>query len=141
VGFSINEIVGVVMKLLGISTLVGFSLVLASPVLAEKANVVSGIGAASCGKFTTAYKENAAKTEALYFSWAQGFMSSININRKMQNGTPIDFGAMPPAAQLSWIRSYCLKNPMRTYLRATTELFLALEQAQSSLAKKAPESE
>ena len=129
------------MKLLGISTLVSLSLVLASPVLAEDANVVAGIGATGCGKFTTSLKENPAKTEALYFAWAQGFMSSINFNRKMQNDVPIDFGVTPAAAQFSWIRSYCQKNPMRTYLRATTELFLALQQAQAKVAKKAPESE
>src|SRR5262245_33230076 len=129
------------MKLLSTSGFVVLSLALASPVLAQKANVVSGVGNASCGKFMTSYKENPAKTETLYFSWAQGFMSSINFNRKMQNGTPIDFGVMPSAGQTSWIRDYCQKNPMKSYLRAATELFLALEQAQASPAKKAPESE
>jgi hypothetical protein len=59
-------------------------------------------------------------------------MSSINLNRKMQNGTPIDFGAMPSATQITWIRGYCQKNPMQTYLRAATELFLAVEQAQAT---------
>lgn len=113
-------------------------LVFASPVSAEESNVVSGVGASSCGKFTNSYKENPARTETLYFSWAQGFMSSINFNRKMQNGTPVDFGAMPSAAQLGWIRSYCQKNPLRTYLRAATELFLALEQAQTRTSKKMP---
>jgi hypothetical protein len=129
------------MKLLSTSAFLALSLAFASPALAQKANVVSGVGNVSCGKFMTSYKENAAKTETLYFSWAQGFMSSINFNRKMQNGTPIDFGVMPSAAQLSWIRDYCQKNPMKTYMRAATELFLALEQAQASPPKKAPESE
>jgi len=129
------------MKLLSISAVVLLSLAFASPVLAQKANVVSGIGNTSCGKFMTSYKENPAKAETLYFSWAQGFMSSINFNRKMQNGTPIDFGAMPSAAQFSWVRDYCQKNPMKSYLRAATELFLAVEQAQGSPSKKAPESE
>jgi hypothetical protein len=50
----------------------------------------------------------------------------------MQNGTPIDFGAMPSATQITWIRGYCQKNPMQTYLRAATELFLAVEQAQAT---------
>jgi hypothetical protein len=120
------------MKLLSRSAFVFVSLVLASPVLAEESIVVSGVGASSCGKFTTSYKDNPARAETLYFSWAQGFMSSINLNRKMQNGTPVDFGVMPSAAQVSWIRGYCQKNPMKTYLRAATELFLTLEQAQTT---------
>ena len=120
------------MKLLSTSAFVVASLAIASPVLAEEATVVSGVGASSCGKFASSYKENPAKTETLYFSWAQGFMSSINLNRKMQNGTLVDFGAMPSTAQLSWIRGYCQKNPLKTYLRAATELFLALEQAQTT---------
>jgi hypothetical protein len=118
------------MRILRTSGFVFLVLTFASPVLAEESNVVSGVGASSCGKFTNSYKENTARTETLYFSWAQGFMSSINFNRKIQNGTPVDFGAMPSAAQLGWIRNYCQKNPMKTYLRAATELFLALEQAQ-----------
>jgi hypothetical protein len=129
------------MKLLSASTIIALSLASGSAASAEKDTVITGIGAASCGKFATAFKENSAKSEALYFSWAQGFMSSINFNRKMQNGTPIDFSAMPPAAQFSWIRSYCQKNPMRTYLRATTELFLALEQSQANLSSRPPVSE
>jgi hypothetical protein len=119
------------MRILSTSAFVVLSLALASPILAEDAPVVSGVGISSCGKFTNSYKENSARTETLYLSWAQGFMSSINLNRKMQNGTPIDFAAMRSAAQLSWIRDYCQKNPLKTYLRATTELFLALEQAQT----------
>jgi hypothetical protein len=124
------------MKILRTSAFVLLALTFASPVLAEESNVVSGVGASSCGKFTNSYKENPARTETVYFSWAQGFMTSINFNRKMQNGTPVDFGAMPSATQLGWIRSYCQKNPLKTYLRAATELFLALEEAQTRTSKK-----
>ncbi len=120
------------MKLPSTSALVVASLAFASTALAEELNVVSGVGGSSCGKFTNSYKENPAKTKSVYFSWAQGFMSSINLSRKMQNGTPIDFGAMPSATQITWIRGYCQKNPMQTYLRAATELFLAVEQAQAT---------
>src|SRR5262245_10339635 len=119
------------MRILRTSSFVLLLLAFASPILAEGSNVVSGVGTSSCGKFMNSYKENPARTESLYFSWAQGFMSSINFNRKLQNGTPIDFGVSPSAAQLSWIRSYCQKNPLKTYLRAATELFLALEHAQT----------
>src|SRR5262245_50042264 len=126
------------MKILRTSSFVLLLLAFASPVLAEGSNVVSGVGTSSCGKFMNSYKENPARTKNLYLSWAQGFMSSINFNRKMQNGTPIDFGVSPSAAQLGWIRSYCQKNPMKTYLRAATELFLALEQAQTRTSKKMP---
>jgi hypothetical protein len=126
------------MRILSTSALVFLSLVLSSPVSAEESNVVSGVGASSCGKFTNSYKENPTRAEALYLSWAQGFMSSINFNRNLQNGTPIDFGTMPSAVQLRWIRDYCQKNPLKTYLRAATELFLALEQAQARKSIKTP---
>ncbi len=126
------------MRIPSTSAVVFLSFLVASPALAEEPIVVSGVGTSSCGKFTNSYKESPAKTETLYFSWTQGFMSSINFNRKMQNGTAVDFTAIPSAAQLSWIRGYCQKNPMKTYLRATTELFLALEQAQTRKSKKAP---
>src|SRR5262245_56544161 len=119
------------MRILRTSSFVLLLLALALRVLAEGSKVVLGVAVSSWGRFMNSYRKNPARTEILYFSWAQGFMSSINFNRKMQNGTPIDFGVSPSAAQLSWIRSYCQKNPLKTYLRAATELFLALEQAQT----------
>jgi hypothetical protein len=127
------------MRIPSTSAVVFLSFLFASPALAEEPIVVAGVGTSSCAKFTNSYKESPAKTESLYFSWAQGFMSSINFNRKMQNDTAVDFAAIPSTAQLSWIRGYCQKNPMKTYLRAATELFLALEQAQAKKPKKTPE--
>ena len=82
-----------------------------------------GLGMHSCAEFADAYKAQPAFTEDLYFTWAQGFMSGLNlasIAGKLQfrvlNGVSME-------SQKTQIRSYCEEHPQGQYASAVIALY------------------
>ena len=97
-----------------------------------------GLGVNSCARFNAMYQNDSAATETAFFTWAQGFMSAVNmvlLGKEHQRSTNLAlWGA---ERQRRYIRSYCTANPSRAYDEGVFELLEAMrkEQGLPSLAR------
>src|SRR5260370_18938745 len=83
-----------------------------------------GVGVRPCEYFMQVYKADPANDE-LWFSWAQGFLSGMNIARL--NDTPGMFKRMSMEEQKDHIRSFCQANPKKKYFEAVGVLYTRLD--------------
>lgn len=101
-----------------------------------------GMGHAPCGEFAKAYQGDPETVELAFYSWAQGYMSGLNIVALANQGRSgtTDLGAMPVEKQRSFLRSYCDKHPLADYMQAVHELFKTMrdDQGLPEWAKKLP---
>ena len=90
----------------------------------------TGIGNTSCGEFSRLYHDTPEDTEAVFYSWALGVMSGLNVSLREQraNLMPHNFDA---DAQKRHIRRYCDQHPADLYVDAVFELYAALRRKQS----------
>jgi hypothetical protein len=95
---------------------------------APNARAVSeeGAGVRLCSYFADNYKDDPALTENLYFAWAQGYMSGLNIARR--DDEPGVFKSMSMKEQKAYIRAFCDANPTKKYLYAVLDLYRTLHQ-------------
>jgi hypothetical protein len=72
---------------------------------------VKGEGNFSCPEYVSARKTNSAK---LYnsISWVQGFVTGVNYQRALEQGTDSLIGQdFPPLSMVNWLETYCHENP------------------------------
>jgi hypothetical protein len=105
-------------------------LVLSSNVHAEEPTDTMGLGLQSCAQFAKAYKANPEPTEAMYFSWAVGFMSGMNIAAAANNVNLRNLGAMSFEEKQRFMRRFCDQNPLKSYMSGVIELYKALAVSQ-----------
>ena len=89
-----------------------------------------GIGNTPCDEFARLYEETPGETEAVFYSWAMGVMSGLNVSLAEQraNLMPHNFDA---DAQKRYIRRHCDQRPSDLYVDAVFELYAALRRKQS----------
>jgi hypothetical protein len=109
------------------ATLVWVAIIMSGPV--EAASSVVGRGAETCGSFATTYSRDPQRAEALYYSWAQGYMSGFNFAISANGGIEADLSALPVDTQLFRLRHYCDDHPLQEYIEAVIDLFEALRSA------------
>ncbi|MGH6817307.1 MAG: hypothetical protein ACREC1_00870 [Methylovirgula sp.] len=80
-----------------------------------------GAGMQSCAQFARLYAANPEITEDLFFSWAQGFISGLNIEALIQNRPFRKLDAVDVASQKIEVRSYCDSHPLVQYGQAVFE--------------------
>ena len=85
------------------------------------ANTVEGPGATTCAQFSNMYRANSG-IEDTFFTWAQGYMSALNMNVLMSKLPPREL-AGGVATQKGTIRSYCTDNPLKNYMDGVIELY------------------
>lgn len=124
----------------GMAALAAFILLAAGAACAQqqKDTAEMGLGANSCAKFSEMYGNDPASTETAFFTWAQGFMSAINmvlLGREHQRST--NLALWDVERQRRHIRSYCAANPSRAYDEGVFDLFdtMRKEQGLRSLAR------
>jgi hypothetical protein len=87
--------------------------------------IMSGAGAFTCGKFASEYAKNPEQVEGLYFAWAQGFMSGLNLDLAagVVNGKK-EFRDLegPIENQKSRMRIYCNAHPLAPFTEAIFDL-------------------
>jgi hypothetical protein len=86
---------------------------------------VHGAGSASCAEFAKMYQGDPEHVEDAFFSWAQGFMSGINLAAVTTQRPTRDLAGVA-ADQRRALRTYCANNPLRTYMDAVTEFYAKL---------------
>lgn len=77
-----------------------------------------GLGTNSCAQFAKDYAATTETAENFYFTWAQGFMSALNLNAITENRPYRDVGAIGMTEQKSAIRSYCNLHPLASFVEA-----------------------
>jgi hypothetical protein len=108
------------MKLWHILTAVLFLSYAPSAVAAD----ATGAGLRLCSNFIEDAESQSHSEVDFYFSWAQGFMSGLNIARL--NDEPNRFKSMSVEDQKSHIRNFCMQNPTAKYFRAVIDLYVSL---------------
>ncbi len=88
------------------------------------------IGNTTCEEFARLYDDTPEETEAVFYSWAMGVMSGLNVSLPEQraNLMPHNFNA---DAQKRYIRRYCENHPADLYVDAVLELYADLRRKQS----------
>lgn len=81
---------------------------------------LSGAGTTSCGSYAAASKkENLA---ALHVSWAQGFLSGMNLAYARSSGK--DLVLLPDSDTIQlYLDKYCRNNPLKSPLDGASNLF------------------
>jgi hypothetical protein len=104
-------------------------LVLLTQDLAAQTNRI-GIGTTSCAQFAELYRDTPEETETVFYSWAMGVMSGLNVSLREEraNLMPHNFGA---DAQKGYIRRFCDERPADLYVDAVMELYATLRRKQS----------
>src|SRR4026208_1573045 len=97
---------------------------LSSPVTAAEQYQSMGAGTKSCAVFARTYKDKPKTAEMIYFSWAQGYMSGVNVAAGINNRDvrSANLNAMPVTAQQRYIRDFCARNPLKDYRDAVDAL-------------------
>ena len=108
-------------------------LMTASTAAADEKFYMAGAGSFSCGKFI-ADKEDDEALRVVYFSWAQGFLSGLNMKYFLGKESDTVLAAYTESAtDLSdydalqfWMENYCEENPLDLYVVATIKLWREL---------------
>ena len=87
-----------------------------------------GAGSIPCAKFSQVYKRSPEIMGTLYFSWAQGYLSALNIFRSALDYPMINLNIVHTDTQISQIRMYCANNPLKSYQDAVHSLYDFLQQ-------------
>ncbi|MEA2821696.1 MAG: hypothetical protein QOJ86_3700 [Bradyrhizobium sp.] len=120
--------------LLGLTLLAGMS-----AASADEEAVFRGAGTFTCGKFASEYLKTPELTEGIYFSWALGFMTAMNVQAATGiEGRAKTFQNMGESIQSykSSIRMYCNAHPLALYMDAVIDLYHSLETRQMPEPKK-----
>jgi hypothetical protein len=91
-----------------------------------------GSGVSSCAEFAEEYRQSPREVEVVYFAWAQGYMTGLNVmsagQNQNQNIMPFirDLLAKRPIEQQQYIRFWCSQHPLSSYLEAVFDLWGSL---------------
>jgi len=95
---------------------------------ADDNNARAGMGSGmnTCGGFAQMYAQNTV-VEEIYFQWAQGYMTGLNVGKVVNTGVIRDLNSEPTNDQMATIRQYCNTHPLATYSDAVVDLFSHLK--------------
>jgi hypothetical protein len=89
--------------------------------------LVQGPGTETCAEVAQYYRQDPKLAKALFFSWAQGFLSGVNMS-----SLPVtaNVGAMTVENQEAYLREYCETHPLMHYVEAVMALYTSLPKSQ-----------
>jgi hypothetical protein len=88
--------------------------------------VVMGLGASSCAEFSQAYRDDPTTAMRLYFDWAQGFMSGVNVLHAANRRPTHNLSGRPVSEQQDILRGLCDQKPQALFVDAVQELYFRL---------------
>jgi hypothetical protein len=112
------------MKVRYLAVILG-GLSLASPAVGED-SAGAGIGTSTCAQFAQECAKSPSFVESLYFAWAQGYMSGLNIFRSDNRYASLH--AKSVEVEEDELRSYCDAHPLKNYVDAVMALYWSLPQ-------------
>jgi len=109
--------------------LLAFVTIIPNVVRADEAGQGYGVGMHSCAEFAKSYMANPTAAEDIYFTWAQGFMSGLNLSDAASGRAYKAINGGDMATQKAYIRSYCDVHPLAQYVGAIVQLYTTLPNA------------
>jgi hypothetical protein len=95
------------------------------PTLADRDAAGGGVGIYPCAEFTKA--RETPDLEALFFTWAQGFLTGWNMGVSDDTGLSVELSKLSRDEQKQFIREYCEANPTKRYLQGVIALMAKLK--------------
>jgi hypothetical protein len=92
---------------------------------------VMGGGNFSCSEFAEKYRHDPLYTDTLFFYWAQGYMSGLNMVLIATKNQIHDLNAWPINTQLQIVRTFCNERPLAMFMEAVQNLYDKLPLAKS----------
>jgi hypothetical protein len=83
---------------------------------------IMGIGTQTCGQYADVYRMSPTVADNSYFSWAQGYMSGINLGFIANGGKSKNLNSISPEEQRHTLRQYCDEHPLAQYNKAVLDL-------------------
>jgi hypothetical protein len=117
----------------------GVAMVSANAPAKSEQVIIMGAGMQTCAVFRAHYKGHVPSLENFYFSWAQGYMSGLNVAASGVNvaasrgAVTADLNAIPAPTQLRFIREFCDHNPLERYSAAVEALLAKIRNSKSGL--------
>jgi len=96
----------------------------------QEQGAMTGVGMTSCAEFAQKYRDDPNFAHTLYFVWAQGFMSGLNLMQLALKGPMHDLNGWPFSQQQLHIRTFCDQRPLSTVAQAVRSVFNALPEIQ-----------
>ena len=90
---------------------------------------IQGLGAQACASFASNFKKN-PMMEAFYFTWAQGYMSGLNMGLLAIGNEMTDLSDFDIDRQQSFIRRFCDRHPLKNYSDAAVGLLTTIREKQ-----------
>jgi len=90
---------------------------------------VAGVGAHPCAEIAKFFSQNPDQTSAMMLSWAQGYMSGLNVAGGASGREVRDLAGMNTKDEESVIRNYCGQYPMSDLATAVMALYKTLPTA------------
>lgn len=88
--------------------------------------VIAGPGIISCAEFAEGYRRDPRPTEIQFFAWAQGFMSAINVPKRLRNEPTRNLMGIATASQKQRLRAFCDQRPLSEFGQAVMSLYESL---------------
>jgi len=88
-----------------------------------------GYGLQSCAKYGEAYKQRPDEADTVYFAWALGFMSGLNLGVMSKKAAPKNLAATTQDEQRRFLRQWCDIHPTANYGDGVVELLRSLPEA------------
>jgi hypothetical protein len=88
--------------------------------------VGEGVGTYACSEFLKASAADPSR-EALYFSWAQGWMTGWNLTRLQAKKPGMDLAGQTIDQQQALLQAYCIAHPTALYMEAVYRLYFSLK--------------
>jgi hypothetical protein len=84
-----------------------------------------GVGKTSCAEFAKLYRLNPDRTEEVFFNWAQGFISGLDLSSEAFNkNARLAVGSILAIEPTKLnIRAYCDKHPLMPYYMAVFDTY------------------
>jgi len=99
-----------------------------------------GVGAQTCGQFANLYRRAPNAVETTYFSWAQGYMSGINMMRVGTDGASQNMASISVEAQQRMLREYCNERPLADFIEAVNHLYWKFSASRPTKKRAPPQS-
>jgi hypothetical protein len=109
-------------------------IVLAAPLIQSTIAIadpigVAGAGAYSCAEIAEVFRQNPDQTSAMIFTWAQGYMSGLNVAGGASGREVRDLAGMNTKDEEWVIRNYCDQYPASDLATAVMDLYKTLPTA------------
>jgi hypothetical protein len=98
-----------------------------SSAYAQSSAAVIGPGTVTCAQYAQSYKRSPANADAVYMSWAQGFLSGWKLSL-LDKGDPArrNLGAKTPEQMTDHIHLFCDQNPLKPFFLAALDFYETL---------------